>query len=191
MTVDSERFDDLLAHCGAPIAATAHENAVDELDAACASLGLTPPAGLREWYRWRNGPGPLSPDGPARLVGRFDPVDVETAIEVRGIELDATAAIDVEDFKYQPGWFPILVDAGTSGVIAVDCDTQPGTIVMFDPHVEMPETVDDRIAADVAELVDRCIWLLESGKVSGPGPDWPHRVKIAIMDDDPWVYNLL
>lgn len=70
MTVDFERFDDLLARRDAPIAATAKENAVDELDAACASLGLTPPPGLREWYSWRNGPGPLSPDSPARLIGR-------------------------------------------------------------------------------------------------------------------------
>ena len=191
MTVDFERFDDLLARCGAPIAATANENAVDELDAACASLGLTPPPGLRAWYSWRNGPGPLSPDSPARLIGRFAAVDVATALEVRWSELDASAAIDVEDFKYQPGWFPILVGALASGVIAVDCDAQPGTIVMSDPHIEMPETVDARIAADVAELVDRYIWVLESDRVSPPEPEWPNRINIALFDDDPWVYNLL
>lgn len=114
-----------------------------------------------------------------------------TVLLVRSIELDATAAIDVEDFKYQPGWFPILAGAGTSGVIAVDCDAQPGTIVMFDSHAEMPETVDARIAADVAELVDRYIWVLESDRVSPPEPDWPNRINIALFDDDPWVYNLL
>lgn len=191
MTADFERFDALLARVGAPIAATSPAGAVDELDAACASIGLTPPPGLRDWYRWRNGPGPLAPDSPALLIGRFAAVDVATALAVRDMELDATAANPVEEFRYQPGWFPISAGAGTSGIIAVDCDTQPGTIVMFDPHIEMPEIVDDRIAADVAELVDRYIWLLESDKVTGPEPHWPHRIQIALFADDPWVYNLL
>jgi hypothetical protein len=117
-------------------------------------------------------------------------VDDATALEVRAIELDATAAVP-EDFKYRPGWFPILAGAGTSGVIAVDCDTQPGTVVLFDAHSEMPETADDRIAADVAELVDRYITLLDSDMVTGPEPHWPHRVQIELFADDPWVYNLL
>ena len=190
MTADFERFDALLARVGAPIAATPHADAADELDAACASIGVTAPPGLRDWYCWRNGPGPLAPDSPALLIGRFAAVDVATALEVRAIELDATAAVP-EDFKYQPGWFPISAGAGTSGVIAVDCDTQPGTVVLFDAHSQMPETADDRIAADVAELVDRYITLLDSDMVTGPEPHWPHRVQIKLFADDPWVYNLL
>jgi hypothetical protein len=191
VTADFERFDALLARVGAPIAATPHVNAVDELDAACASLGLTPPPGLRDWYRWRNGPGPLAPDSPALLLGRFAAVDVATALRLREIELDSTAGLQNDAFTYQPGWFPILAGAGTSGVIAVDCDTQPGTIVLFDPQSEMPETADDRIAADVGELVDRYITVLESDMVTGPEPHWPHRVQIELFADDPWVYNLL
>ena len=35
LTADFERFDALLARCGAPIAATPHADAADELDAAC------------------------------------------------------------------------------------------------------------------------------------------------------------
>ncbi len=191
MKADFERFDALLARVGAPIASTPHENAVDELDAACVALGLTPPPGLRDWYRWRNGPGPLSPDSPALLIGRLAAVDVVTALEIRDMELDATADIPNGNFRYQPGWFPILAGAGTSGVIAVDCDIRPGTIILFDSHLEMPAIADDRIAADVAELVDRYITLLESDKVTGPEPNWPYRVRFALFDDDPWVYRML
>lgn len=191
MTADFERFDELLAQVGSPIARTPRYGAVDELDAACAQLGLTPPPGLRDWYGWRNGPGPLEPDSPALLIGRFAALDVAGAVEVRAFEIEGTADITDERFVYRPGWFPILAGAGTSGVIAVDCDTQPGTVVLFDAHSEMPEHPDDRIAADVGELVDRYIGLIESGRVTGPEPHWPHRVQIALVDDDPWVSNLL
>lgn len=191
MTADFERLDELLAEAGAPVAATPHVDASADLEAACAKLGLSVPDGLRDWYRWRNGPGPLTPDSPARFVGRFAAVDVATAVRVRHIELDATAAIPA-DLRYQPGWFPILAGAGISGVIAVDCDTQPGTIVLCDQASELPERLDDRIAVDVDELVRRFIALFESGRVSGPADRWPHWLEIERGEgNDWWVYDAL
>lgn len=173
MTADFGRLDEVLAEAGAPIAATPHVDASAELDAACAALGLSAPDGLRDWYRWQNGPAPLAPDSPARFVGRFAAVDVATAVRKRQVELDATEDAPA-DFRYQPEWFPILAGAGISGVIAVDCDTQPGTIVLYDQASELPEQLDDRIAVDVDELVRRFIALFESGRVSGPSERWPH-----------------
>ena len=78
-------------------------DAADELDVASASIGLTAPPGLRDWYCWRNRPGPLAPDSPAFLIGRFAAVDVATALEVRAIELDATAAVPEDSSISQDG----------------------------------------------------------------------------------------